>query len=196
MDLSVHLVEQAVELPAQQWVGKCWGIATAIHQAGLCPGYGVVYGMWLGPLEPGSAWCRRGFRTVHARHGWLRNRDRMIVDPTRWAFEGMEPYIYVGPNDGVYDEASQTVAEVLHQSAPRFDETKRVFAHPFPTATAEFVASLLGPPPWDMFQMIWLGSCPISRLEPFCESIYRTLIEAGFGAFIPVDARMMVLGEL
>jgi hypothetical protein len=195
-ELTIHLIEQAIEIPAHRWVGRCWGVAQAVAQAGLVPGYSVVYGSWLGHFRPESAWSQAGYSNVIARHGWLRNRNRHIIDPTRWAFETTHPYIYFGKNDGCYDEASQSVAEVLHQSVPSFSEDNRPFAHAFPDAAAEHVASILGPPPWDIFQMIWLGSCPISRLDPFTEDIYRTIIDAGFQAFIPIDARFMVLGEM
>ena len=32
-------------------------------------------------------------------HTWIEKLDGTVVDPTRWVFEGVWPYIYEGPRD-------------------------------------------------------------------------------------------------
>ena len=58
-------------------------------------------GVWLG----GHAMWGFGYRywrcdaQRHPIHVWIERPDGTIVDPTRWVFEGVWPYVYEGPAD-------------------------------------------------------------------------------------------------
>lgn len=91
--------EKAIGEKAQAWVARCYEISCAIVKAGLVDG-DAVYGHWIGPVSPKSHFARaRGLPFVP--HGWILLKDGRVLDPTRWVFENVEPYLYVGapPND-------------------------------------------------------------------------------------------------
>ena len=91
--LTVEIVEKAIGIPAQKWVSRCHEIASAILDAGLVKGR-AVYGMYLGPVDEGSHFNHKS--PMH-RHGWIKISRTRVVDPTRWVFEDVPPYIYCGP---------------------------------------------------------------------------------------------------
>lgn len=86
--------EKAIGEKAQAWVARCYEISCAIVKAGLVDG-DAVYGHWIGPVSPKSHFARaRGLPFVP--HGWILLKDGRVLDPTRWVFENVEPYLYVG----------------------------------------------------------------------------------------------------
>lgn len=93
--LSILDCEHAIGVSANGWVGRCYEIASAIHASGLVSGR-VVYGHWTGPVSPRSSIYRRG--VPFYRHGWIVIDDDSgaVFDPTRWAFEAVKPYLFVG----------------------------------------------------------------------------------------------------
>lgn len=97
--LTAQAVADAIQVPLHEWPGNCYAIACAVLKSGMVRGratYGHYYG-YISPLSipfGGRKW---------SRHGWI-TRRKTIVDPTRWVFEAVKPYIYVGPvNDADYD---------------------------------------------------------------------------------------------
>lgn len=89
--------ERALGELAASWAGRCYEIASRIHEAGLVAGR-VVYGHWRGPIS------RRCSAFAHAReigfcqHGWIVTDEETgaVFDPTRWVFEAVAPYLFVG----------------------------------------------------------------------------------------------------
>lgn len=87
--------ETAIGEPANAWAGRCYEISCKIVKAGLIDGGEAVYGHWVGPVHPESRFAnRRGLPFV--LHGWIQLEDGCVIDPTRWVFEHVEPYLYVG----------------------------------------------------------------------------------------------------
>ena len=99
--LTLKSCEKAIGEPASAWVARCYEIAVKIVEAKLVPGGVAVYGHWLGPISSRSHFASRagiGFTP----HGWIYVEDEgLVIDPTRWAFEAVTPYIYNGyePDD-------------------------------------------------------------------------------------------------
>lgn len=62
-------------------------------------------GVWTGPAKNWGWRERRWLRDAKGRpiHVWIERPDGTVVDPTRWTFEGVWPYVYVGPKD-LYDD--------------------------------------------------------------------------------------------
>lgn len=87
--------ERALGEKAQAWVARCYEISFRIVKAGLVDGE-AVYGHWTGPLAKGSYFdrLRRGIPFIP--HGWIQLKDGRVLDPTRWVFEDVAPYLYVG----------------------------------------------------------------------------------------------------
>lgn len=102
METDTTIIADTISWPADKWKGNCYAVATAIHKAGLIDGK-VEYGFWLGPIAEGSHFENRPL----TRHGWVRLPDKTIYDPTRWVFENVAPYIYVGEDDH-YDPAMRS----------------------------------------------------------------------------------------
>lgn len=102
LKFDVNEVARAIDFPVSKWPGRCFGVASAMVQAGLVYG-DVIYGTWVGDIHPKSLFAKR----VMTHHGWIEVDDGdTIVDPTRWAFEMVDPYVYVGPSgpeDGCHD---------------------------------------------------------------------------------------------
>ncbi len=81
--------------PTQTWPGRCGVIAHAFLRERLVKGRAVV-GVWTGPIAP-SVPCTTMPGGV--LHQWIVQRDGLVVDPTRWVFEGAAPYVYRGKAD-------------------------------------------------------------------------------------------------
>jgi hypothetical protein len=94
MKLDPEKIAEAIGIPLATWPGNCYGIACAVVEAGLVDGT-AVYGHWLGPVAPSGHF---GARSGHAfvQHGWIVTPDDEVIDPTRWVFEDVAPYIFVG----------------------------------------------------------------------------------------------------
>jgi hypothetical protein len=91
---SLAQCEKAIGEKAEKWVARCYEISCAIVAAGLVDGE-AVYGHWIGDVAPGSHFAERG-RLPFIPHGWILLKDGRVLDPTRWVFEDVDPYLYVG----------------------------------------------------------------------------------------------------
>lgn len=95
---------------AYGWAGLCHRVARGVVDAGLVEGR-VVHGRWSGPVHITSRFQELIDRTPdYARdpdpnlihHSWVELTDGRIFDPTRWAFFGHQPSLYLGAN-GFYE---------------------------------------------------------------------------------------------
>lgn len=86
--------EKALGEKAETWAGRCYEIASRIVKAGLVDGE-AVYGHWIGRVHPRSYFGKRA-NLPFVAHGWVLLKDGRVLDPTRWAFEAVEPYLFVG----------------------------------------------------------------------------------------------------
>lgn len=116
--LTVAEVVTVTGMPVRDWVGDCFGISLAICDRGLVEGR-PVHGYYLGPVHPACAVTPPtvepddpaermamvyAFNLTHAPYGiekyeqgYIALADGRVMDPTRWTFEMVRPYIYVGP---------------------------------------------------------------------------------------------------
>lgn len=196
--------EAAIGEPAKFWTGRCYEIACAL--AHLFPDHRPVYGHYIGKIAPGTyfaGWAHIGW----VQHGWLQNDDTgEVIDPTRWVFEGTDPYLYVG-DAADYDEGGNQVRAAFLGPCPAYEPpTDRMPDIEFvlmPPALAQ-VAWLVGvegptlevPLTLSMRQASWLANQPPSVLGPHAAEIYRALISADMAANIPFDNRRKVLNDI
>lgn len=89
--LTVKRVEKVIGQRASKWKGNCYGIAGALVAKKLVEGV-AVYGLYHGHIAKTSMFAGQPF----ARHGWVLAPDGTVIDPTRWVFEDVEPYIFEG----------------------------------------------------------------------------------------------------
>jgi len=194
---NVHTLAERIGIPIEQWPGACYGIAGAVQEVF---GGELRYGHWLGPVSDGCP--VEGFKSgaPFQRHGWLELDDGSIVDPTRWVFEGVEPYVYEGPND-YYDAGGNQFREAMLGPCPDYDpneERTTLAVWKFDANAHRFVMQEIfeGAPGITAPMAYWLANLPLQRLGPHARPVYLALVDCGLRARIPIDNYMLVMGEL
>jgi len=194
------ILEEAERLigPASQWPGRCFEIASKLVTLGLVSGE-PVYGHYLGPIAEGSHF---GARSKHGfvQHGWVLAPDGKVIDPTRWVFEAVDPYIYMGPGKGMYDEGGNTVRLALEQPCPKYepptppDDFPRVYDVDLSGLSEDakgHLLALMGNPPVVNNRMVfWVANLAPERLGDHLDAVYEFLCSSDdFEVAIPMDNR-------
>lgn len=197
--ITLQEVEKNIGLQPSEWEGACYALACTV--AGLLgQPDAVAYGHWTGPLR-GAYWAPRasaGVPFVH--HAWVALPDGRVFDPTRWSFEGRDPYLYVGPPDH-YDEGGNGFRRALLRPPPDPKVTKLAIgpALRFEKRVASHVLALLG----DVVQKntvgiavyltltreqaFWLANVPPDMLNPHTFEVFEVLARAYSSTLIPID---------
>lgn len=89
--LTAVEVAKKIDWPLKTWPGNCFGVASRLVSENIVKGT-AVYGHWNGPVAPSSMFHGKPI----INHGWVRMEDGTVVDPTRYVFEGVAPYIWTG----------------------------------------------------------------------------------------------------
>jgi hypothetical protein len=151
----------------------------------------AAYGIYLGPIADGTRFSGRPF----ANHGWIEFESGLVVDPTRWVFEGAKPALAAVPLDD-YDFAGRRTRNAISaRPLPAFDPKGRIFSWDGDDAEVrEAVAALLGAEgDWDgrigLTQMSWLGNLPLGSLGEHAGRIYEFFERQGVIALVPIDNR-------
>jgi len=189
---TVAEIEAAIGIPARNWAGHCHEIASAIVDHGLAGGI-AVYGDWRGEIsEDGHFRRAKGRPFVH--HGWVALDDGRVLDPTRWAFEGKPPYLYVGPPGEEYDEGGNLHRWATLERPPAYRaEDPAVPAEKMSFLGRVAMLNLLGcPPAITRPMLVWMANLPVDLLGDMAAAIYADIIAVGQDALIPVDNLMMV----
>jgi hypothetical protein len=191
--------------PLASWVFNCYGAACEMQRHSMLPGR-PRYGAWTGPIAPGSPFRQDAPIT---RHGWLELPDGRVADPTRWVFEAVPPYVYVGPNDH-YDLGNDRLRQAAHHNQP-FPESEcpdcgergcatigmeltRLFAEEIGAETIEVDEDLpIGRNNCRITvdQLFWIANLPIARLRRMMDSrmVLKAIMRNGQTATIPLDTR-------
>ena len=174
---TVTELATAMDWPVTNWPSHCYEVAIEILLKGLIEGR-PEYGIWHGPIHPDSLFAGRPL----ARHGWIRLPNGEIADPTRWVFENVDPYLFVGPDpDNFYDlgaarlrndpQASETeVMEFLDAMRPTIEGGQGA-------DIADFDEDLIHR----------LAHTPPSAYPFFMAEVYDTLADWGKGVLVPID---------
>lgn len=207
----IAIIAEAIDVPVENWKGRCHEICTAIIDVKLIDGR-AQYGLYLGPIHPDGYF---GDRKI-CRHGWIMHENDSIVDPTRWVFENTDPYVfYCPPFAPAYAEYDLAGARFEHGDDPippddmdaqQFDfsgisqeltEFLHVifdFGNMVPSRLT-VAAQLDWLPKLTMARMYWLAHRPVADLGQFAKPIYERIIELGHAALLPIDNRIEVLGK-
>lgn len=201
----------ACGVPLERWPGSCYAVAVALVRSGLLPsGSRAVYGLWRGPIAPtGHFGARAGI--PFTGHGWVELPSGQVLDPTRWVFEDVPGYLYVGA-DPVSDDPDTRAS--LERDRACYDEgggrLRAATLPPFPAAdptdTTHRRMSTLPPPevlsllvghgyvsgPLTVQQAMWLANLPVDLLGELADPAYGWLEECGLLAFVPIDNLMKV----
>lgn len=197
--MTIKQVEQAFGLPAKEWAGKCYQVACAA--AKLIPGSTAVYGHYLGKVHPSSIFAGRA---MFVQHGWVILPDGQILDPTRWAFEGKKPYLYVG-KDSVYDEGGNQFRGAMQGDPPEFDpceKTHEITKEILPTKAWNWLEKTLGldrimedgyePGTVTEEQLHWVAHVDPRRMDGNAKDVFSMLEKLGMRALVPFDNWRMV----
>jgi len=185
-----HEFAEAIEVPVEEWPGRCFEIACLIVKRALVEGT-PVYGHWLGPVHPdnGTFDPKRSFQ----RHGWVVDDDGEIIDPTRWVFENRTPYIFAGPNeDGFYDEGGNKFRDLYRRPCPSPDAHDQFPDFQVVGEARDFCIAQMGPPPWNVLQVGWLANLNPQPLGDLAPVLHQAIKDAGWSGFIPIDNRLWV----
>lgn len=199
--ITLEELEEETKMPTPEWAGNCYAVACAASD--MIGGSEAIYGHWTGPVAEGSRFSNRGL-IGFVQHGWVLLKDGHILDPTRWVFENVKPYLYIGPNDH-YDEGGNHFRMAIRNSPPPWDPLDNVY---------EVTREILPPEPWRFVekllkldeimakdytpgdvtfaQLHWLANYDPQQMEGHAEAIYEMLTHFHMEAHIPFDNRNMV----
>lgn len=197
--ITLQQLEETIG-PAHGWAGRCY--ATACAAASMIEGAHAVYGHFLGKVEPSSIFYGR---CPVVQHGWVLLPDGGgILDPTRWEFEGKDPYLFTSKEAGdEYDEGGRQLRARRHGDPPAFDPDADMLLlndDVLPSSDAwSFVERVLkldenyeeGCSPGDVTvpQLFWLGNLDPDVMEGHALAVYAAIDALGLGGFVPIDNR-------
>jgi hypothetical protein len=202
---TVADVETAIGLPAALWVDRCHEVSCAMLAASLVVGverYGHYYG------RVSRRYPRYG--QPFQRHGWIEQPDGRVVDPTRWVFEKVKPYIYCGSGKD-YDAGGQRMRMGLMQpypagprdessDSPHLTERQRevrreVFQLNVDDTARAHLAELTGGQTSDfnLDQVFWIANLSLHLLGKHAPAIYQALVEIDQRVAIPTDNWRMAM---
>ena len=196
--LTITAIVRALKQPPSAWEGNCYAIACAIVKAGLVEGR-AVYGHWLGEVADHGYWAGQ-HRRPFQRHGWIILPDGKILDPTRWSFEGVKPYLWLNEDDGTYDEGGDSFRSVMVRPCPGNNDAcpdgvqryvRLELKRPEQVRLHQVSGGILYPSykqkRLTLSQLFWIANLPYAKLYPFARPIYLALEAVGQRVAVPLD---------
>jgi len=173
--------------PTSGWEGQCYAIACI---AAPLVGGEAVYGHWLGNVSSDGYWAAYKDLSV-IRHGWVVLPNGNLLDPTRWSFEAVAPYIWEGPPGLPYDPGGQRLRKEFRRDPP--EPQGNTIHLNLSQKVQSYLGGMLGIE-WTKgdltaIELGWLANAPLDDLEPHAPEFFQALIEESLGAFIPIDHR-------
>lgn len=192
--ITAEAAAAAINLPLQDWPGNCYAVACQILKAGLAQGR-AVYGHYLGPVAPGTLFSGRSL----IQHGWIETPDGHIIDPTRWVFENVTPYLYSisVKLTQEYDEGGNRFRAANQKPAPAFNDNETLYYISEPSAPI-FNRLLLQPANQivcSQSQIFWLANLSLLTLQDDAKAVYEELDRLHLLALVPLDNKMKILGQ-
>ncbi len=198
--LTIEQIEEAINLPVEKWKGKCYTIVCQMLKEGIISGR-AIYGHWLGSASKTSFFSeRRDLPFIH--HGWIETPDKRIIDPTRWVFEDVAPYLFIShKNDLVeelYDEGGNKLRESMMSPCPKYSESDKKInkndISKFDKEVYDYLNELFNNPEyWTIKHIFWLANLAPKFLGVYIREVYYWLENIDCGAFIPLDNKKKYL---
>jgi hypothetical protein len=189
-EITIESLEEASGIPVDKWHGKCALLAHCAAEL-LHEECHELYGHYKGEIDETGYWTNR----IITRHGWVLLEDGRVLDPTRWSFENVEPYIYLEYNDEDYDEGGDKLREDLEKPCPPPDGKLANMKECLASAP---LFERLTKTQFDKLtvnQVGWVANLSYHSLDFAVGHIYKTLIENNFGAIIPLDNKQRAIRE-
>ena len=187
-------VSTLIGIPVSQWPGRCHEIADLCVRRGAVQGH-LRYGHYLGLVGQGYSGRVQHDALGFSRHGWVELPEGRVWDPTRWVFEDVAPYVYIGPNSD-YDIGGNQFAEALLGPCPKFDDGETCYRLP-DNQVGSWVAEQIGAQQAGVAtasQLNWLANSPPDKISD-CAGVYRLFADLGLRMDIPIDNWELILGE-
>ena len=191
--------ELTKEWATQALVGEPFGNAPGTKMVHNCYSVAVVLAKMLGGVArpvygqyAGKSVLRE---TPMHRHGWVQVR-RGIIDPTRFAFEGVDPYIWTGGirgDDWFYDEGGWTFSGDWNRvPPPRGDEKLKKMK--WDKNTAKAISDIVFGDGRNCMKLtvpeIWIvAHTPPPKLGVLLAPTYKGLKAGGHMAMVGEDAK-------
>lgn len=200
--ISLDEIAGKLGIPVKDWPGRCYEVAVVASR--LIDGATPVYGHYKGPVNDKSIFAPISI----IQHGWVLLEDNQVLDPTRWVFEVVEPYIYIGPGDD-YDEGGNSLRSQLIGPPIQFDPEDNVIniSRDMLSSDAWIVIEnvfklndLLDDPeyhPGDITirQLMWLANMNPRFMKGYATEIYKMFDQFNLRGFIPTDNQSLVERE-
>ena len=188
--LSMEEIADRINLPLSSWPGNCYAIACQILEQGIVSGR-AVYGHYLGEIAE-TSYFNYAIGTGFVRHGWISAEDGSIIDPTRWVFDSVEPYLHVTKGDDpAYDEGGNTLLIKLMRPTPEHNSecpSRRLIEGSGDRYLAGSMLQRKGPQEaLTMDEAHWLATLPLQLLSANAIPVYMLLCKLGWKALIPYD---------
>lgn len=209
---SLEAMEEATGSDPTEWVARCHEVSIAVVSELRKLGVEAVVrrGYFRGKVAPGAYFAGRP-----CQHSWVELPDGRVLDPTRFAFTGEDPWpMWIGPADD-YDIGGSTLAAPAGAPPDVLDTSHELVI--LQLGSSEYLAKLLGLPvdfyltpdetrdPYveaSIEQIYWLANLPIKPQEEdgvlgrmYAAEVYEAIIAAGHEAAIPIDRRDWILGD-
>ena len=171
--------------PEDDMIHNCYAVACVLSEMLKEQGRKVraVYGFW-----HGKSVITRGV-PMH-RHGWV-ECEGMILDPTRFAFEGEKAYLFVASKKDCpeYDEGMRQFR--IPRPFPKFDPKSRQVEKfdwsPQCASLLQLITKTKDVSKLSFDQMMWLANHDFLEFGECIHEIYDALNERKLGALIPID---------
>jgi len=192
MVTDIAKIEKKINFPVENWPANCYSVAVSIYKAGLVPAKSRCrYGVWWGPIRTKKHFQGRTF----THHGWIELPDKRVYDPTRFVFEDVKPYIWVGGySEKFYDIAGQRLNAGMHREFPAREKEGIKLTAKQRAIIAPFMPSVLAEDP-DFGQMMWLAHFPVDLMGDQAKPVLKVFDQLDLQALIPLDIRRYVLED-
>lgn len=202
--LSAAPLAKCLDLPPLEWVMRCHEISAMAIGSGCITG-STIYGNYYGPISsecPMEEWILRSQQGIPVRHGWIRQPSNVIIDPTRWVFEGADPYVALILSGDKEHQEYDPGAQILraHTAGPLPTRGSDKLEHSLELDKSLITWSKLmlqdkQGPPYTVLQIMWLANVTPAVLGMVAPFFYRALADAGYKTAIPVDYWDLVFPE-
>ena len=180
-----------------KWHSNCYAVSEAIYKYIDIDWLELVYWKWNWFISADSS-----FDKWISNHGWLEFRlwkSTIVIDPTRWVFEWVEPYIYINMISSEYDRAAQKFQAMIRwnkvTSIPKPEVNDKIKEISFWKEIDDFLFNNLLKWKYNYYtvrNIMYIANTPVVDLKPYEKEILEILEEEWFDAFIPIDTKELV----
>jgi len=187
-ELTIEEVEDWLDWPTERWHGQCFGVASQIVEQGLVEG-AAVYGHYLGPIDKHGYW-KSYYGSSFVRHGWILLPDGRVLDPTRFSFENVEPYLYLEHNEKDYDEGGDRFRSRMYVHMPLPEAGgDRLLDWNMSEEQKQTVEILMGDnlEGFNLHRAAWMANLPYASIGEHAGVLYDLLRENNATGWVPID---------